>query len=80
VIASVLEADHAIGQNISDTTPLMGRIFDDWCSPQPVEDHESLNWKVIRLYECMPLSYSPSLSGWLLKIRMSDVVVLQRGC
>jgi hypothetical protein len=74
VIASVLEADKAIGQNISDTTPLMGLMFDDWCSSQPVEGHESLKWKVIRFYECMPLGKYPS--GWFLKIRMSDVVLV----
>jgi len=58
VIASVLEADQAIYQNISDTTPLIGRMFDDWCSSQPVEGDESLKWKVIRFYECVPLSHS----------------------
>ena len=74
VIASVLEADQGIGHNILEKTPLMERMVDDWCSSQPVEGHERLNWKVIHFHACMPLSHSPS--GWLLKIRMSDVVLV----
>ena len=74
VIASVLEADQGIGHNILEKTPLMERMVDDWCSSQPVERRERLNWKVTYFYACMPLSRSPS--GCLLKIRMSDVVLV----
>jgi hypothetical protein len=74
VIASVLQADQVIGHNILETTPLMERMVDDWCSSQPVEGHERFNWKVIHCHACMPPSHSPS--GWLLKIRLSDVVLV----